>query len=180
MQDSELPAWLICEDTFNKIKTELITEAMDTLQEAIDSKSIEIKGSLVNLPDKPSDTDMKMFIINRIIEDKESIMERYKNHVSETEESSNDPKVIQQKERLKKFLLSVEQISMLMSYSNVINGWMHDVSMQITAKEPVEVVKSTINSDERVEVIRYVLGSKKIEKEEVLTNEERRMLENAI
>ena len=35
MQDDgkDISAWLLCEDIFNKIKTELITEAMDTLQE---------------------------------------------------------------------------------------------------------------------------------------------------
>lgn len=168
----------MCEDIFNRIKTELITEAMDTLQEAIDSKAIEVKGSLVNLPDKPSDTEMKMFLINRIVEDKESIIERYKGYVSKANENTGDPKVVQQTERLKKFLLAVEQISMLMSYSKIMDSWMRDISMQIAAKYPSDVVKATISGDGRIEVLRYVLESGKIKKEEVLKKEEREMLEN--
>ncbi len=179
MQESEpgIAAWLICEDIFNKIKTELITQAMDTLQEAIDSKAIEVSGSLVNLPDKPSDTEMSMFIINRLIEQREKIIERYKGFMSE--DLGNDPKKIAQKERLEKFLLAVDQISALMHYSEIVESWMHDVAMEIATKEPSEVIKKTIKGDEsRIEVLNYVLKNKKMEKELVLTENERRIIES--
>src|SRR5271167_1748135 len=115
MQDTEpgISAWLLCEDIFNRIKNELITQAMDTLQIAIDAKIIEVSGSLVTLPDKPGETEMQMFIINRLVGEKDSILERYKAHMA-IEPDKNDPNAVIQKERLKKFLLCVEQISMLM------------------------------------------------------------------
>ena len=169
MQENEkgIPAWLVCEDIFNKIRTELITQAMDTLQEAIDSKAIEIKGSLVNLPDRPGDTEMKMFIIKKLIGEKESIMERYKRYASDDNQST--PEQIQQKERLKKFLLSVEQISLLMNYGDIFNSWMHDIAMQVGVKDPSDVIRKTINGDEsRLSVLNYTLNNSKLEKEKVL------------
>ncbi|MDE1870876.1 MAG: hypothetical protein KGI06_01400 [Candidatus Micrarchaeota archaeon] len=177
--DRDIPAWLVCEDIFNKIKTELITQAMETLQDAIDSRAIEVNGSLVTLPDKPSDTDMKMFIINRIMEDKDGIAERYREYLSE--KGTSDPKKVQQVERLKKFLLAIEQISMLMSYSKLFDEWMHDIAMQVTAKEPQDAITATLKGNEtRMEVLAYVLGNAKIGSEEILTESERSILEKSI
>jgi hypothetical protein len=174
--DNEIPAWLMCEDILNKIKTELITQAMDKLQEAIDSKAIEVNGSLVTVPDKPSDTEMKMFIINKLIEEHPKIMEKYKGHLSEDAEEK-DPTKVQQRERLKKFLLTVEQISNLMQYSHVFDPWMHDVAIQVLLKDPAEVIRKTINDDEsRIDVLKYVLNNKKMEKEEILTKKEYKIL----
>lgn len=178
--DDDIPAWLLCEDMFNKIKTELITEAMDTLQEAVDSKAIEISGSLVSLPDKPSDTEMRMFIINRLIEQREGIAERYRGQL-QSEGSSADPKKVQQLERLKKFLLAVEQISMLMQYSRIFDPWINEVGMQAAVKDPSQVIKNTIKGDEKkIEVLQYVLRSAKMEKEEILTKRERKIIEESL
>jgi hypothetical protein len=182
MQKDEegIPAWLLCEDIFNKIKTELITEAMDTLQEAVNSKAIEISGSLVSLPDKPSDTEMQMFIINRLIEQRESINQRYASKLHD-DGSSTDPKKVQQLERLKKFLMAVEQISLLMQYSHVFDSWITDVGMQAAVKNPSEVIKNTIKGeDARTEVLEYVLRSAKVEKEEILTKRERKILQDSL
>jgi hypothetical protein len=177
--DEKIPSWLVCEDIFNKIRTELITQAMDTLQEAIDSKAIEIKGSLVSLPDKPSDTEMKMFIIKKLIEEKENIRERYGHYESQDENST--PEQVQQKERLKKFLLAVEQISLLMEYGDLFGSWMNDIAMQVGVKDKSEVIKNTIKGDEsRLSALKYVLGNKKLEKEMVLTKSERIVLEKSI
>jgi len=183
MQEDEpgIPAWLICEDIFNKLKTELITQAMDTLQIAIDAKAIEITGNLVTLPDKPSETEMQLFIINKLIEQKESIIERYGHYLFEEENGPLDANKIEQKERLKKFLLAVEQIDALMQYSKVFDAWINDAAMQVTEKDPSEIVKITAHGDEaRLGVLDYVLKNKKIEKEEVLTAREHEILVNAM
>lgn len=182
MQNDEpgIPAWLLCEDILNKIKTELITEAMDTLQEAINSKAIEISGSLVTLPDKPSETEMNMFIINKLLDEKDKIIEQYSGYLAD-ESADTDPKKVEQKERLRKFLFAVEQISKLMEYSHLFDPWMTDVGMQITIKDPSEIIKITMHGNEaRMEVLKYVLNSKKIEKEEILSENERKILANSM
>lgn len=50
MQDDNIPAWLLCEEILNKAKTELITQAMDMIHAAVESKDIEINGSLITQP----------------------------------------------------------------------------------------------------------------------------------
>jgi hypothetical protein len=179
-EDSDVPAWLLCEDILSKLKTELITEAMDTLQEAIDSKAIEISGSLVSLPDKPSDTEMNMFIINRLMEQRESIIDMYKDQLQNVD-AQKDPKKVEQLERLRKFLMAVDQIFNLITYSRLFDPWMNDAGMQAAVKEPSEVLKNTMKgSEERTEVLNYILKSKKIEKEEVLTKKERKIIEDSL
>lgn len=177
-EDDKIPAWLLCEDILNRIKTELITQAMDTLQEAIDSKAIEITGSLVNLPDKPSDTEMKMFIIGKLIENRDDIVSKYGDYLSKED---NDPRLVQQKERLKKFILAVEQISLLMQYSRLFDPWMHDAGMQVESSDALDVMRRTMQgSDERIEAMRYVLKNRKLEKEKILKKSEREILESAV
>lgn len=169
------PAWMICEDIFNRLKTELITEAMDALQEAINAKVIEIKGSLITLPDKPSDTEMNMFVINRLLQEKEKIIEMYGNYKIDDQDASADK--IKQKERLEKFLLYVEKISMLMEYSNVLELWMNDINKEITEKNESIIIKMTMEKvDSRSKILNYIMKSKTIEKEEVISKEEREML----
>ncbi len=182
MRDNEpgIPAWLVCEDILNRIKAELITQAMDVLQEAINSKAIEVNGSLVTLPDRPSDTDMYMFIINKLIEEKGNIIDRYRSYLSNDGINQN-PDNVQRRERLKKFLLSVEQISLLMQYSQVFNTWIHDVALQINATDPSDVIKNTLRENEpRMDVLNYVLNNKKIENEHILTEKEREILKSSI
>ena len=179
-ENNGIPAWLVCEDMLTKLKTELITQAMETLQEAIDSKAIEINGSLVTLPDRPSDTDMSLFIINKMIEQKGEIYEEYKGFLA-SNKGSTDPKIIQQKERLERFLLSVERISTLMGYSRVFDSWLEDVGMQATLTDPSEVIKATLhNNEQRSSVLKYVLSNKRIKGEKILSENEREILNGSL
>lgn len=179
--ESETPAWMQCEDIFNRIRTELITEAMDVLQDVIDSKAIGVEGSLISLPEKPSDTEMRMFIINNIIKRKDEIIQKYSNYLENDSIKETNPFKVEQRERLRRFLLSIEQISLLMQYSTVIASWMHDMSMQVMANDPSEVIKGTMPGEElRREILRYVVASRKMEKERIFSEEERKILKKSI
>lgn len=179
--DASTQAWLLCEVILNSARNELITEAMDALNEEIKAKNIEIKGSLINLPDKPSDTDMNMFIINKILEEYQSMKERYSSYLSESNNTNPDPKMIERIEKLRKFLLSVEKIHLLMSYSHVVETWINDVSMDPNLADPVKLLANTMETDTtRPEIVEFMLKSKVVTKEKVFTKEERRVLEEAL
>ncbi len=174
---SGIQAWIACNDILNKIKTELITEAMDTVKDAMDLKLIEFKGSLVNLPDKPSDTEMYMFMINRLVEERERIMHAYNEYLGQSVNGAPSAERLVQIERLKKFLLCVERISMLMHYSGMIDEWMHDVAMQVAAKDIPSIIRATSSGNaERVELLGYVIRNQVIEREKVFTKDEREFL----
>jgi hypothetical protein len=179
--EPDIAAWLLCEDILNKIKSELITQAMDTLDEAITSKAIDVKGSLITLPDKPSETEMKIFIINRLLGEKERIMEMYNGYLAEiAADGKADANKLQQKERLEKFLLYIEKISMLMDYSAVVDAWMLDINTEAKEHDASQIIKKTASKEaSRQKVLDYVLKNKTIIKEEILSEEEMGILKRA-
>lgn len=180
--ESDIQAWLLCEDILNKVKSELITQAMDTLDEAINSKAIDVKGSLITLPDKPSETEMKIFIINKLLDEKEKIMEMYNGYLVDIAASGGtDAGKLQQKERLEKFLLYIEKISMLMEYSTVVNAWMLEINTEAKETDASIIIKKTALKDSsRQKVLDYVLKNKTIIKEEILSSNEMEILKKAV
>lgn len=180
MARDDTPAWMVCVDMLNKAKVELITEAMDTLNNEISEKRIEVNGSLITLPDRPNDADRDMFIITTMLERAPQIRERYGSFI-ESGEGSDDPNVVLQVERARKFLLALEQIETLMGYSTYFDEWMHDASLLANIKEPEEIFRKTVSHNkERSEILRFMLGSKTFVKEEIFTEEERKFLQAAI
>ena len=183
MQDKnyKIPAWMACEDLFNRLKTELVTEAMDALQEAMRLRLIEVNGSLITLPDKPSDTKMNMFIIKKLLQEKDRILEMYGSNFSNDDGKQMDAARLKQKERIGKFLLYVEKISLLMDYSGAVEAWMNDINKEITEKDPSKIIKRTLAKEEsRAKLLDYLLKSRTIEKEEVITEAERSLLLGAM
>jgi len=174
-------AWITCNDILNKIKTELITQAMDTVKDALDQKLIEVNGSLISVPDKPSDTEMYMFLVNKLVSEKDRIMHSYREYLDGASDAGLTPQKAQQAERLRKFLLCVEKMSMLMRYSEMMDEWMRDVSMQIKAADVTSIISSTYTANaERIELLNYVMKNQVIAREKVLTKEERESIESSL
>ncbi len=171
------PAWMVCTDLLNKIKSELVTEAMEELDNQIAKKNIDIKGALITLPERPGETDMKMFVIRRLLSEAKKIREMY----SETATTSdvNDSRIVEQRERSRIFLLGVEKIVLLMHYESMIDSWSYDVGKMAGMENAVEIIRGTASA-ERTDLIRFVLGSKTMIKENVLAEDERSILESAI
>ncbi len=174
MPVNDVPAWMTCEDMLNRIKSELITEAIEVLDRAVGDKEIDIKGYIVNMPEKSNETDMKMFIINRIIENRDQIMERYRGSLDMDGNSKSD---VIRSERLRKFLFSVDQICELMGYSRIIEEWMGDIGKNSNIDDLAGMIKRTVSgNDQRAEVMMYVLRSAKMKKERIITDYEREAL----
>jgi hypothetical protein len=181
--DSEnIEAWLLCQDMLNKAKNELVTQAIETLHDEINAKNIEINGSLISLPDKPKETEMDMFIINKLLGEEEKMKEMYGNYIKskETDSIALSASMVERMEKLKKFLLSIEKISILMHYSNMIDAWMNDIGMHAAAKDPAAIIAKTCEKEEqRLKILEYLLKNSTITKEQIFTQSERKILENA-
>ncbi|HUY70531.1 MAG TPA: hypothetical protein VMV00_03110 [Candidatus Baltobacteraceae bacterium] len=178
--EDDTPAWMTCVDILNKAKVELITEAMDTLNNEISEKRIEVNGSLITLPERPNDADRDMFIITRMLEEAPQIKERYGSFI-QTNLESKDANVVMQVERGKKFLMALEQIELLINYSTYIDEWMQDASVLANIKDPSEIMARTIaHQKAREEILVFMLESKTFVKEEIFTDEERRILSKAL
>ena len=122
-----------------------------------------------------------MFIVNRLVAERDRIMHAYKEHLDAADAGISGSEKVHQAERLKKFLLCVERISMLMHYSSIIEGWMDDVAMQVTATDAASVIRATSSGNsERLELLGYVLGSPVIEREGILARGERELLEASL
>lgn len=125
---------------------------------------------------------MDLFIINRLLDEKEKLIETYSSYIAEKESRKEEltPQIIERIERLKKFLLSIEKISMLMGYSNALDQWINDVGMEVMVNDQSEIMaKSCAGNPVRAEILDYMLKNETMKKEEVFTESERAVLEKA-
>lgn len=177
------PAWMLCEDILNKAKVELITEAMDTLNQEVKEGNIAIHGNIIEVPDKPTETERDMFVINRMLEDAPNIRASFAKFITEKEkdQKSLTPETVERIEKLKKFLLSLDKIELLMGYSSEFDHWIGDVAMQVAIGDPAAIIsKTTEHNDLRREILAFILKSKTFEKEEIFNNVELKILESGL
>ncbi len=182
--ESGIPAWMICEDILNKAKDELITEAIDTLNREKEAKRIAVNGSIITLPDKPTEIWQDLFVIRNLMNERENVERAYNKYLHE---KGKDPKkmgadTVLAMENLNKFLLSLNQMHMLMHVSEVFEGWITSVSKEARIDDPVEIIKKTLNEhrEARLEALEFVLESKIFIKEGILDKHERKLLERVL
>lgn len=182
MSEIETPAWMVCVDMLNRLKRELVTEAIDTLEREIEAGRVDIKGSLITLPDQPSEVEMKLFVIGKMIGGIDEIRHNYAKYASEIETKGEKATSaeIENFERSRKFIFAVEKISMLIHYSNMFDEWINDASMMVGTADGAKIIKETAKSKERKELVAFVLKNRTVVDEEILTREERTMLEGVV
>ena len=175
------PAWLICDDILTKCKDEIILEAIDILHEEIKAKRIDMQGYVPMLIDKPEEVERDMFLINNLLSRAHEIRENYKDYMKkESEIKDPEPALVARDEELRKFMLALDSIIFLMSLSKVFESWAADVGVFSNIKDPVEVFSKTLHhNNERIEALKFILGSSTFWKSEPLHEDERKMLEQA-
>jgi hypothetical protein len=180
MVKDEVPAWLLCYDLLTKTKDELILEAIDLLHEEIKAKRIDIQGYTSLLQDKPEELQRDMYIINNLILREAEIKKQYSDYLVDNKNTKNG-ETLMQVEALRKFLLSVDAISLLMGFSRELDQWAEDTGEFYETANPSEVIAKTMAMDEhRYPILEYVLSSKKFAKGEAISEEERKVYEEAI
>lgn len=172
----DTPAWMECTSILNKIKAELMTEAMEELDSQVKRRNIDVKGSLITLPDRPEDTEMKMFVIRRLVSEADRIREMYGRDAASDPGSSAE---VERRERARIFLLGVEKIVMLVRYESMIDPWSYEVGKMADMSDPADIFRRTATGTDRMELIEFVLGSKVMERESVLTADEHGILVRA-
>ena len=130
-----IPAWMVCVDILNKAKRELVTQAVETLEKEVEAKRIDIKGSMLTVPDQSSDDEMKLFVIGQVLRNAEQMRERYGSYIKDvhTKGANATSQEIESAERARLFLMAVEKIEILVQYSRQLDTWINDASMEVTA-----------------------------------------------
>ncbi len=178
---NDIPAWMFCTELLNKIKVEMVNEALDVLDAEIERKSISISGSTIELPDKPNETETKLFVIGKILENADDMQERYMRQAREIRlKDQLDSNQIIAAERAEHFALSIEMIKERMKFSRIAEQWINDVSMHVEEKTPNAILKATANSKERIDLLHFISESSIIRDEDVLTEVEIKAITDAI
>jgi hypothetical protein len=173
---------MVCVDILNKAKRELVTQAIETLEREIEAKRMDVKGSLISVPDQPSDTEMKLFVLGKVLDNANQMRERYGSYIKAVHEKGAEatPAEVEGAERARLFLMAVEKMEILMGYSRELDAWINDASMQVALRDPAEIFSRTSERHGRSEIFAFILKNPQIRKEEVFTQQERMIIEKAL
>ena len=178
----DMPEWMLAQEILVKSKNEIILEAIDTLHKEIDEKRLEINGHTIKLPDKSSEIDMDMLIINNLLQKESEIIKQYSAFVKKTEELEEpSSEIIERTEELKKFLMSVAEISLLMNFAKTIDAWVLDFAETMNKKDVALIISETAKRNvDRIEVLRFISSNKKFLNSDALSKEEFDTLRTAL
>ncbi len=156
--DSDVKAWLLCEDVLTQIKDELVLEAVDILKKEKKEGRMSISGYVPAMPEKGGELEEDLFMINKVVENAKEMRSTWSRYL---EDSGSDGSVPPSRiEELKKFLLAVDAIDLLMHTSNVFKKWADDTGRFQKTERPVDViVESARGSKTRIEALGFVLSS---------------------
>ncbi len=175
-----LPAWIACEDLLVKMREELLSRAISLLHKEIDAGHINLEGSVLSSSEASSNLEESLYLINNLIDDSGRLQEEYSKYAESQKGKKLDDKTAKRFEDLKSFILSVQEMSLLMDYARELRLWADDASKQIKSNEPSEILKSTMNAQDnkRLEILSFFIKDKRLA-EESLTEEELSILREA-
>lgn len=162
-------------ELLTRAKAEFVTQAIETLHKEVQNKNIDIKGYTMAPPETSNEAEREEVVLNKITEEYGRIRETYDSYASEKESMGDgmDSAMIERMESLRKFLLSLEKISILMHYGRACDEWMHDVAMEVRTENPAEILSKTMPVDKiRGEIVDFILNNREMAKNEIFTKAE--------
>jgi hypothetical protein len=180
--DEGIPAWIVCVDMLNKARRELVTQAIETLDKEVEAKRMDIKGSMITVPDQPSEDEMKLYVIGQILTNAEQMRERYGGYIKEVHTKGANATAVEMEsaDRARLLLMAVEKIEILVGYSRLLDSWIADVSMQIDTSDPILILRKTSEVHGRKEVLNFLKNNKTMIAEETFSVKERKIIEGAL
>ena len=174
------PAWMVCEDLLTRAKDELILEAIDLLHARINDGSVSIDGYVVTLPDRSQEVARDIFVINNLLSEQSQIRDTYARYIKER---SGDitAKTVENVEKMKRFLLFLDELSMLMYHSDIFGDWITEAWQHSKLNDISLIIANTmIGNEDRTDAVKFILNNATFIKEEVFTADERVMFEKAL
>ncbi len=174
----DMQPWILCGDMLVRIKEEFMSEAIALLDKEIKAGNISVSGEVESAAEQDREYEKKMMVINNLMAEREKLNSIYEDYMEK--EKEGNPKIVERAEVLRKFLLSVDTISILMSYVTEIDIWIKEVAKEVKAESIGEVLKSTSGSGVRIDILRRVVSKRNFVEDKVISTSECKQLKSVI
>lgn len=173
IDESRIPSWIACEDLLVKMREELIDRAIKLLNREIESGHIAVNGSTLFSSEANADVEEAMYLINNLIDDSGRLHKEYSEYIEKNNGKKLSDAEAKKFGELQKFVLSVEQLNMLMEYARVLSSWADAAGKMIEGKDTEDILRNTVDKEELRKTVleffindsecRVLLSSKEIE-----------------
>ena len=173
IDESRIPSWIACEDLLVKMREELIDRAIKLLNREIEAGHIAVNGSTLFSSEANADVEEAMYLINNLIDDSGRLHKEYSEYIEKNNGKKLSDAEAKKFGELQKFVLSVEQLNMLMEYARVLSSWADAAGKMIEGKDTEDILRKTIDKEEMRKTVleffindsecRVLLSSKEIE-----------------
>jgi hypothetical protein len=178
--NNKIPAWIECEDLLVKMREELTDRAIKLLNREIKSGHIAVNGSALFSSEASADVENAIYLINNLIDDSGKLHQEYNDYIAKNSGKKLSEKEAKKFEELQKFVLSVEELTMLMEYGRVLSSWADAASKLINAKSKEEILKQTIGGDERRKTVLEFFINNKTVGEAILSKDDYEILNRVL
>jgi hypothetical protein len=148
IDESRIPSWIACEDLLVKMREELIDRAIKLLNKEIEAGHIAVNGSALFSSEANADVEEAMYLINNLIDDSGRLHKEYNEYMEKNAGKKLSEAEAKKFSELQKFVLSVEQLNMLMEYSRVLSSWADTAGKMIDGKDIVDILERTVGKEE--------------------------------
>lgn len=173
IDESRIPSWIACEDLLVKMREELIDRAIKLLNREIEAGHIAVNGSTLFSSEANADVEEAMYLINNLIDDSGRLHKEYSEYIEKNNGKKLSDAEAKKFGELQKFVLSVEQLNMLMEYARVLSSWADAAGKMIEGKDTEDILRKTADKEELRKTVleffindsecRVLLSSKEIE-----------------
>ena len=173
IDESRIPSWIACEDLLVKMREELIDRAIKLLNREIEAGHIAVNGSTLFSSEANADVEEAMYLINNLIDDSGRLHKEYNEYIEKNNGKKLSDAEAKKFGELQKFVLSVEQLNMLMEYARVLSSWADAAGKMIEGKDTEDILRKTVDKEELRKTVleffindsecRVLLSSKEIE-----------------
>ncbi len=177
----EKDAWLICEDILSRAGNELMAEALELFRAEAAAGRIKVNGDLVTSSELSRNEERDLFVIEKLLGDEQNLRLRYENLVRAVEEGRElRAEVVERTEEIKKFLLTISQLSLTVGYARIFSLWSVDAGRAIAHESPAALLAETSKDrKDRLEALAFATTSKAFLGSGALSTDELELLRNA-